>query len=210
MTTLAHSFLIESSSFLQMIFILADDEDMHKSLDEFKFRPDTTTISRVICPCASDKLMSNVVNTLGPSFLIGSSSFLQVMGTIIKSWKRTKFDQILLWTAELAALERLENPHRLIMENLVNTLVPSFLIGYSSFLQVTRTCMKAWIRSNFGKFATELRPLIDVRIEFLLNILKTNRQIRNKFCIHIIIHKIYVCIVNHCFSQICKRVTALD
>ena len=70
--------------------------------------------------------------------------------------------------------------------------------------------MKAWMSSNFGKFATELRPLIDVRIWFLLNILKTNRPIKTKFCIHIIIDKIYVDIVNHCFSQICKRVTALD
>ena len=26
--------------------------------------------------------------------------------------------------------------------------------------------MKAWLSSNFGKFATELLPLIDVRIEF--------------------------------------------
>ena len=47
--------------------------------------------------------------------------------------------------------------------------------------------MKAWISSNFGKFATELRPLIDVRIEILLNILKTNRPIKTKFCVHIII-----------------------
>ena len=70
--------------------------------------------------------------------------------------------------------------------------------------------MKAWMSSNFGKFATELRPLIDVRIWFLLNILKTNRPIKTKFCIHIIIDKIYVGIVNHCFSQICKTVTALD
>ena len=45
--------------------------------------------------------------------------------------------------------------------------------------------MKAWMSSNFGKFATELRPLIDVRIKFLLNILKTNRPIKTKFCIHI-------------------------
>ena len=66
--------------------------------------------------------------------------------------------------------------------------------------------MKAWMSSNFGKFATELRSLIDVRIEFLLNILKTNRPIKTKFCIH----SIYVGIVNHCFSQICIRVTALD
>ena len=40
----------------------------------------------------------------------------------------------------------------------MNTLAPSFLIGSSSFLPVTRTYMKAWMSSNFGKFATELRP----------------------------------------------------
>ena len=49
---------------------------MHESLDEFKFRPDTATNSRVICPCASEKLMYNVVNTPAPLFLIVSSSFL--------------------------------------------------------------------------------------------------------------------------------------
>ena len=70
--------------------------------------------------------------------------------------------------------------------------------------------MKAWMSSNFDKSATELWPLIDVRIEFLLNISKTNRPIKTKFCIHIIIDKIYVGIVNHCFSQIFNRVTALD
>ena len=70
--------------------------------------------------------------------------------------------------------------------------------------------MKAWMSSNFGKFAAELRPLIDVTIKFLLNILKMNRPTKTNFCIHIIIDKIYVGIVNHCFSQICNRVTALD
>ena len=70
--------------------------------------------------------------------------------------------------------------------------------------------MKVWMSSNFGKFAAELRPLIDVRIEFLLNILKTNGPIKTKFCIHIIIDKSYVGNVNHCFSLICNRVTALD
>ena len=42
---------------------------MHESLDEFQFRPDTATNSRVICPCVSEKLMYNVVNTLAPLFL---------------------------------------------------------------------------------------------------------------------------------------------
>ena len=70
--------------------------------------------------------------------------------------------------------------------------------------------MNALMSSNFGKFATELLPLIDVRIEFLLNILKTNRPIKTKFRIHIIIDKIYFGIVNLRFSQIGNRVTALD
>ena len=84
------------------------------------------------------------------------------------------------------------------------TLAPSFLIESSSFLQVMRTYMNAWVSLNFGKFATELRPLIDVRIEFLLNILKTNILIMTKFCIYItcIIDKIYVGIVICCFSRI--------
>ena len=74
--------------------------------------PQTPELSAL---CASENLMYNVVNTLAPLFLIGSSSFLQVRRTTIKSWTGSKFDQIGPWTAELAALERLENPHRLIM-----------------------------------------------------------------------------------------------
>ena len=35
-------------------------------------------------------------------------------------------------------------------EDHVSTLAPSFLIGYSSFLQVTRTTIQAWMSSNFG------------------------------------------------------------
>ena len=81
---------------------------MHESLDELKFRPDTTTNTRVIYPCASEKLMYNVVSTLAPSFLIGSSSYLQVMRTSITSRMSSKFGQVGPRTAELAALERLE------------------------------------------------------------------------------------------------------
>ena len=81
---------------------------MHESLNEFKFRPDTSTDSRVICPCASEKLAYNVVNTLAPLFLIGSSSYLQVTRTFITSQTSSKFGQIGPRAAELAALERLE------------------------------------------------------------------------------------------------------
>ena len=33
----------------------------------------------------------------------------------------------------------------------MNTLAPSFFIRSSSFLQATRTCMKAWMSENFGQ-----------------------------------------------------------
>ena len=88
MNTLAPSFLNRSCLFL------AGKEDMHESLDEFKFRPDNTTNPKVICPCASEKLLYNIENTLAPPFLIGSSSFLQVTRTTIMSWTSSKFDQI--------------------------------------------------------------------------------------------------------------------
>ena len=60
--------------------------------------------------------------------------------------------------------------------------------------------MKAWMSSNFGKFATEFLPLIDIRIEFLLNILKTNRPIKTKFSINIIIDKIHFGIVGKSYG----------
>ena len=49
------------------------------------------------------------------SLLIGSSSFLQATWTPINSLMGLKFGQIGRWTVELAALELLENLHRLIM-----------------------------------------------------------------------------------------------
>ena len=48
------------------------------------------------------------MNTLAPSFLIGSSSYLQVTRTSIKSRTSSKFGQIGPGTAELAALRHLE------------------------------------------------------------------------------------------------------
>ena len=48
------------------------------------------------------------MTTLAPSFLIGSSLFLQVMRTFIISLMGSKFGKIGPWTFELAALEHLE------------------------------------------------------------------------------------------------------
>ena len=59
--------------------------------------------------------MNNVVTTLAPSFLIGSSSFLQATRKLIISRMGSKFSRIRPGTYELPALELWKNPHRLIM-----------------------------------------------------------------------------------------------
>ena len=52
--------------------------------------------------------MNNVVTILAPSFLIGSSSFLQATRKPIISQMGSKFSRIRLGTYELPAFERLE------------------------------------------------------------------------------------------------------
>ena len=37
------------------------------------------------------------------------------------------------------------------MYNVVNVLAPLFLIGCTSFLKVTKTIIKSWMRSNFSQ-----------------------------------------------------------
>ena len=56
------------------------------------------------------------MSTLVPSFLIGSSSFLQVTRTVVLTGSQVSldeqnFDQIRQLTTELAALERLKNQY---------------------------------------------------------------------------------------------------
>ena len=51
----------------------------------------------------------NVVSTLAPSVLLGSTSYLQVTSTTIKAWMSSKFGLIPLLTTELGALECLKN-----------------------------------------------------------------------------------------------------
>ena len=64
----------------------------------------------------------------------------------------SKFGKIRPGIYELAALERLEKiPYTYNGRNVVTTLVPSFLNGSSSFLQITRPRIKARMSLNFGK-----------------------------------------------------------
>ena len=87
--------------------------------------------------------MNNVVTTLAPSFLIGSS-FLQATRKPIISRMGLKFSRIRPGTYELPALEHLEKSLKTYNgRNVVTTLVLSILNGSSSFLHTIRTTIKA-------------------------------------------------------------------
>ena len=83
------------------------------------------------------------MSTLAHPFFIGSL-FLQVTMTAIKACMGSKFGKIRPGSAELATLERLKkSPYTYNERNVLSTVVLSFLIGSYSFLQVTRTTIKA-------------------------------------------------------------------
>ena len=69
-----HLFLV---AFDPILFILAGNEDMHKILDEFEFRPDWTTDYGVSCPWGLNNF---------PFIFVESSSKLLVTRTGIKAW----------------------------------------------------------------------------------------------------------------------------
>ena len=92
------------------------------------------------------------MNTLAASFFIRYSSYLQVTRTSTTPRTSSKFGQIGLRTAELAVRGHLEkSPQTYNGRNPVNILAPSILIRSSSFLQVRRTFMNAWLGSNFDQ-----------------------------------------------------------
>ena len=65
------------------------------------------------------------MNTLAPSFFIGSSSYLQVTKIFITSRSRSKVGQIRPRTVELAALEK---SHILIMEVVLHSTDSAYFV----------------------------------------------------------------------------------
>ena len=85
-------------------------------------------------------------------FLIGSFLYLQVTTTYIRACMSSKFGRIRPRTTELAALERRKNSHILIMGKTTSShFLGCCLIGSFSYLQVMRTCIKAWMSLNLGQ-----------------------------------------------------------
>ena len=54
------------------------------------------------------------------------------------------------WIKTLVSMAT-DSSHRGLLGNVVNLLAPTFWIGSSTFLQVTRTIIKAWMNSKFGQ-----------------------------------------------------------
>ena len=75
-------------------FILADNDDIHKSLNEFEIRLDPTMDYGVGCPCASRLIMKKMTSSHFLRFFIWSFSYLQAMKTCIIAWMSSKFGKI--------------------------------------------------------------------------------------------------------------------
>ena len=101
MITLVHSFSNGSSLYLQVTRTII------KAWIGLNFGKIPSLTSELAALEASKKSMNNVVTTLAPSFLIGSS-FLQATRTPVKSRMGLKLGRIRSGTYELPALERLK------------------------------------------------------------------------------------------------------
>ena len=108
----------------------------------------------VSCPWVCEKFMYNLVSTLVPSFLIGSSSFLQARRTTIISRTSSNFGPIPPRTAELAALERQKNSHRNNGGNVVSTLAPLFFDWIFTIRADNEDNYKSLDRFEFGQDST--------------------------------------------------------
>ena len=86
------------------------------------------------------------------SFLIGSSSFLEVTRTTIKSGMGSKFSKIRQGSAELASLERLEKSQDLYWEKCCEHSI-AIILGWIFFILAgNKTNHKSSDEFEFGKF----------------------------------------------------------
>ena len=162
MSTLALSYLIESYSFLQVT------RTVMKAWMSLNF----CQISSPTTELAALERLKNECIMLWASFLIESYSFLHVTRTAIKAWMGLKFSKIWPRSTELAALERLKkSQYTYNGRNVVSSLVLSVLNESTSFLQVTRPTIKAWMSLNFWQIpslTTELAALERLKNECIM------------------------------------------
>ena len=139
-----------SVAFDPILFILADNEDMHVISNEFEFQPDRSTDYGVSCPWASKKfpidlLWENGVSMLACSFLIESSSKLLVTRTSIKAQLSSILGRIRPLITELLALEW-RKFHTFELEYLWSQLVSLDQILCVASLGWGKGCIRFWGR----------------------------------------------------------------
>ena len=101
---LAPSMSIRSSSYL---VVTRTTITSRMSSNFSQIQPLTAELSALDC----EKSIFSVVATIAPSFLFGSSLFLEVPRTSLTSRMNSSFDQIRPLTTELSALECLKNQY---------------------------------------------------------------------------------------------------
>ena len=111
-----------------------------------------------------------------------------------------------LWSSfnKVMALDRLQ----FCLFSISCELICGFRSNFVYALILTR-CRFGWLNNIFRSFSTELWPLIDVEISFLLNILWTNWWILVNFCC-IDIDKMYVRTITNYILLFFNWVMALD
>ena len=113
------------------------------------------------------------MTTLASIFLIGSSSFFLVTGTIFKAWMRLKFSRIRPESKLLLSILK-KNPKTYNGRNVVTTPVPSLLFGSSSLFEGNMDTHKFWDGFKFGQigpWTVELAAL--ERLDNVRNVVTT-------------------------------------
>ena len=132
--------------FDRIIIKVAGNQDRHKSSNKFDFGPDQTTNFGVTCPWMTKILHFRTWISLRP---VGQS-WSNFMCSITEVGERLHnvFRQI---GSNSGVHGNRKPPLTYNGENGVSTFSRLLLMRSSLYLQVTRTCIKSWMSSNFGQ-----------------------------------------------------------
>ena len=150
---------LHASSFIfdQIIIKVAGNQDRHKSSDKFDFRPDQTTHFGLTCPWMTKILHFRTWISLRPVGKSWSNFMCSITGV------GERLHKVLGRLDQNSGFHGNRKPSLTYNgENDVSTFSQLFFIRSFLYLQVTRTCIKSRMSSNFGQLGpltTELAAL---------------------------------------------------
>ena len=133
--------------------------------------------------------LKNQCIMLAPSFLIGSSSFLQVTRKTVKSWNSSIFSQIQPCTAELTALDRLKKSFTY-LRSIQNILMMTCWLPGERSLPFGLLVIKYHQNHTLSVFLSVYVNIVHKCIDGEINILVKSRYIPNVILVVIF----YLCI----------------